>query len=187
MTGNHGHPQEKRKEDQVGEQTEQTISLNTQQAGQQLGVDGRTIRRWITDGLRTSGGAILRLQARQVRNARGPEWQIYQTDLEAFKEERGQLATEGEAAGQLLRAEENQSQALATSIQIISTELERRSQALADAQATIERLAREAGREAGRSQELERERDVLRLRIQALEQEREQWKSPRRIRLLPWQ
>ncbi len=173
---------------------QQTVSLNTQQAAQQLAVDSRTIRRYITEGIRTAGGGIVRLEARQVRSNRGPEWQIYQTDLEAFKRERDRAATEGQAAGQLIRPAE-ESQALITSVQIIATELERRSLALSQAQETIERLAREAGRQAGRNEELERERDALQRRVKELEEERDQWRqkaeapkaqTPRRIRLLSW-
>src|SRR5436853_4145180 len=81
----------------------QTLSLNTAQAGQQLGVDSRTVRRYITDGIRSAGGVIVRLEARQVRTNRGPEWQIYQTDLEQFKQERDRSATEGEKATQITR------------------------------------------------------------------------------------
>jgi chromosome segregation ATPase len=175
---------------------EQTISLSTAAAAQQLGVDPRTVRRYILEGIQRAGGGILRLEARQVRSGRGPEWQIYQSDLEKFKKERDQQATEGhaagQAAGQVMRAEESQAlTTLTTSIQIIAEELERRSQALSQAQETIERLAREAGKYAGKSEELERERDKLRERVAALEQEREQWQQaktpqPRRIRLLPW-
>src|SRR5260370_24226772 len=80
---------------------EQTVSLNTTQAAQQLGVDSRTVRRYISEGIRSAGGAILRLQARQVRSNRGPEWQIYQTDLEGFKEERERAATGSQAAARL--------------------------------------------------------------------------------------
>jgi hypothetical protein len=178
--------------------------MSTAQAAQALGVDSRTVRRWITEGLRTPGGAVLRLQARAVKNGR--EYQVYQSDLEDFKAARDRAATEGQAAGQLARSEENQSVALTTSIQIIAAELERKSKALEDAQQTIERLAREAGVQAGRSEELERElaaarqqlaerekqaQDVaiLRQRVTELEQERERWhqqRPPRRIRLLPW-
>jgi hypothetical protein len=77
-----------------------------QQAAQQLGVDSRTVRRSIAEGIRNAGGAIVRLEARQVRSTRGPEWQIYQTDLEAFKQERDHAATEGQAAGQIRSAAE---------------------------------------------------------------------------------
>jgi chromosome segregation ATPase len=57
-------------------------------------------------------------------------------------------------------------QSLTTSLQLLSTELERRDLALAQAQETIERLAREAGR----SEELERQ---LERRDLALDQARE--------------
>jgi plasmid maintenance system antidote protein VapI len=172
------------------------MSLNTQQAAAQLGVDSRTIRRYIAEGIRITGGAILRLEARQVRSSRGPEWQIYQQDLENFKRERDHAATEGSTAGQLTTAQP-ESQALTTSITLIATELERRSVALAQAQETIERLAREAGQSAGRNEVLERELAASRQRVADLEQERDQWQqqtlkllptrpSTRRIRLLPW-
>ncbi|EFH79633.1 helix-turn-helix domain-containing protein [Ktedonobacter racemifer] len=159
------------------------VSLTTTQAAAQLDVDARTVRRYITER---------RLKARQVKSARGQEWQIYQSDLDAFKQERDRAATEGQEAG-LTRAEE--SQALTTTVGIIAAELERRSQALTEAQATIERLALEAGRQAGRNEELEREAARLRERVAHLEQERDQLKAevkdqgkgPRRIKLLPWQ
>jgi chromosome segregation ATPase len=141
------------------------------------------------------------LQARQVRSGRGPEWQIYQTDLEKFKAERDHAALEGQEASQLSRPGE-ESQALSLSLQLIATELERRSLALSEAQATlersqatIERLAHEAGRQAGRTEALERERESLLKRIATLEQERDHWhqqaqtpppKTPRRLRLLHW-
>ncbi len=175
---------------------QQTMSLSTQQAAQQLGVDSRTVRRYIAEGIRTAGGGVVRLEARQVRSNRGPEWQIYQHDLEAFKEQRDRAATEGSAVGQLTAAQQPESQALTTSINIIATELERRSVALTEAQATIERLAREAGQYAGRNEALERELEALRKRVADLEQERDQQqktqKSPptkpaaRRIWLLRW-
>src|SRR5260370_14808806 len=101
---------------------EQTVSLNTTQAAQQLGVDSRTVRRYISEGIRSAGGAILRLQARQVRSNRGPERQIYQTDLEAFKEGRDRAATEGQAVGGLVtRADEGHG--LTTAVHIIAAEL----------------------------------------------------------------
>jgi len=173
---------------------EQTVSLNTTLAAQQLGVDSRTVRRYIVEGIRTTGGAILRLEARQVRTNHGPEWQIYQTNLDTFKQQRDRAATEGQAAGQLMREGET-SQALTTSVQLLATELERRSLALTEAQQTIERLALEAGRQTGRSEELERQLNTLQIRVTELEQERDQWKqkaeaprthTPRRIRLLSW-
>lgn len=162
------------------------VSLTTAQAAAQLGVDARTVRRWITER---------RLKARQVQSGRGPEWQIYQSDLEAFKQGRDRAATEGVEVS-LTRAEE--SQALTTTVQVIASELERRDRelerrdlALSEAQATIERLSFEAGRQAGRNEELERELARLRERVNELEQERDQWQrqatTPRRIRLLPWQ
>jgi predicted ArsR family transcriptional regulator len=187
-----GRPQAEDPAHRTAPNAEQTISLSTQQAAQQLGVEPRTVRRYISDGINI-GGVILRLEARPVRRKNGQEWQIYQPDLEAFQKERDRAATEGQ--GQVMRAEERESQALTTlttSIQIIAEELERRSQALSQAQETIERLAREAGKYAGKNEELERERDSLRERVTALEQEREQWQQlakvpqPRRIRLLPW-
>ena len=173
---------------------EQTMSLNTTQAAQQLAVDSRTVRRYIAEGIRCAGGVIVRLEARQVRTNHGPEWQIFQTDLEAFMRERDRAASVGQAAGQVMRPAE-ESQALTTSVQLLATELERRSLALTQAQQTIERLALEAGRQTGRSEELERERDTLRERVKELERERDQWKqkaeappvkTPRRIRLLSW-
>lgn len=195
MTDDPGRPQEARTAPDA-EHAQLALSLTTAQAASQLGVDSRTVRRWITEGLRTAGGTILRLQARQVRTGRGPEYQIYQHDLEAFKEQRDHDATEGQAAGQLARpaAEESQSQALTTltaSINLLGAELERRTLALSQAQETIERLAREAGRQAGRSEELERECDALRQRVAELEQERDRWqqqaraKKNYRIRLFP--
>ncbi len=202
-TGDPGQPregQEKKATDSQATtdaaQAEQDISLTTQQAAVQLGVDSRTVRRYIAEGIRVTGGAIVRLEARQVQRGRGPEWQIYQTDLDAFKQERDRAATEGGTTGQLTRpAEESQSQALTTSIHIISEELERRSLALSEAQSTIERLAHEAGRQAGRNEVLERELEATRKRAADLEQERDHWQrqaqeqptKPRRVRLLPWQ
>lgn len=163
----------------------QTVSLSTAQAAQQLEVDSRTVRRYISEGIRTAGGVTLRLKARLVRSNRGQEWQIYQTDLEQFRSERDRATTEG---GLATRGEE--SAALATSVQIISEELERRSVALSEAQTTIERLAREAGQYAGRNEVLERELEALRKRVAELEQERKQWeqksKKSYRIRLLPF-
>jgi chromosome segregation ATPase len=207
MTDAHGRPEQAEDTDPrtpaAAQQTEdtdprtttdaqQTVSLNTQQAAQQLGVDSRTVRRYIAEGIRVSGRIVL-LEARQVRTQRGQEWQIYQTDLDQFKQQRDHAATEGQAAGQLTRAGE-ESQALTVSVQLIAVELERRSHALAEAQQTIERLAHEAGRQAGRNEELERERDALQRRVKELEEERDQWrqkteappKTPYRIRLLPW-
>jgi len=200
-TDNHGRPHEEKNLDGQAatddqHAAEQVMSLSTQQAAAQLGVDSRTVRRYIAEGIRVTGGAVVRLEARQVQRGRGPEWQIYQTDLDAFKQERDRAATEGGTTGQLTRpAEENQSQALTTSIHIISEELERRSLALSEAQSTIERLAHEAGRQAGRNEVLERELEVMRQRATALEQERDHWQrqaqeqptKPRRVRLLPWQ
>jgi len=209
MTDAHGRPEQTEDTDQrtasdaqqiegrdqrTASDAQQTVSLNTSQAAQQLGVDSRTVRRYISEGIRSTNGAILRLQARQVRSNRGPEWQIYQTDLEDFKEERDRAATEGQAAGQVTRPAE-ESQALTTSIQIIAAELERRSLGLSQAQETIERLALEAGRQAGRNEELEHERDALQRRVKELEEERDQWRQkaeapkvqrPRRIQLLSW-
>jgi hypothetical protein len=177
-------------EDGAGSQLtddQQVISLNTQQAGQQLGVDGRTVRRYIAEGIHRAGGEILYLQARQVRGKNGQEWQIYQTDLEDFQRERNRLSTEGQPSSPLSRSVQ-ESQPLA--LQIIATELERRSEALALAQEAIERLAREAGRYAGRNEELERECSALRIRVQELVQERDQrhrlGNTLRRIQLVHW-
>jgi hypothetical protein len=176
---------------------EDTLSLNTQQVAQQLGVDSRTIRRYISEGLRTGGGSILKLKARQVRSSRGPEWQVYQTDLEAFKRERDRQATEGQPSTRVtIQESEIQSQALSTlstSLQIFAAELERRSLALNQAQETIERLSYEAGRQAGRNEQLGREITALRQRVAELEAQAQQVQElpktpqpPRRMRLLPW-
>jgi uncharacterized coiled-coil DUF342 family protein len=81
-------------------------------------------------------------------------------------------------------------------VQVLAAELERRGAALAEAQATIERLAREAGHQAGRALELEQERDSLREKVAELEAERAEWQKranqlyrrrPHAIRLQPWQ
>jgi plasmid maintenance system antidote protein VapI len=201
MTDTHGQPEQGEAQNHRTapdiQPAVQLMSLNTQQAAAQLGVERRTIRRYIAEGIRTTGGAVLRLEARQVRSSRGPEWQIYQHDLENFKRERDHAATEGSAAGPLT-ATQPESQALTTSITLIATELERRSVLLAQAQETIERLAREAGQSAGRNEVLERELAASRQRVADLEQERDQWQQQtqkllptrppaRRIRLLPWQ
>jgi chromosome segregation ATPase len=117
--------------------------------------------------------------------------------LSDFKKERDHAATEGSAAGPLSAAQP-ESQVLTTSLTLMATELERRCVALAQAQETIERLAREAGQYAGRTEVLERELAASRQRVADLEQERDQWQQQtlklwptrpptRRIRLLPWQ
>lgn len=197
MTDNPGQPkQDMGVETGTTPDAEQTVSFNTVQAAKLLGVDSRTVRRYITEGIHTPAG-IVTLVARQVRTNRGQEYQVYQTDLDDFKHARDRAATEGQAAGQLTRhaAEESQNQnhALMTStIQIIAGELERRNQALiqaqatiAQAQATIERLAREAGR----NEALEREREWLQRRVDELTKERDHWqqkaKKSYRIRLFP--
>jgi hypothetical protein len=175
----------------------QTISLTAAQAGKQLGKDARTVRRYITDGIQTANGETLRLKGRQVTTSRGPEWQIYQNDLDDFKALRDRSATEGQPGGQLVRsAEESQALAALTStIQLISAELEQRSLALAEAQTTIERLSAEAGRQAGLNEASERERATLLQRIQQLEGERNEWqqkawelqsKMPKKVRLFGW-
>lgn len=177
--------------------SEQTVSLNAQQAGQQLGRDARTVRRYITHGIQQANGEALRLKARQVSSDRGPEWQIYQSDLDEFKALRDRSATEGQTTNQLVRsADESQAlAALSSSIQLISAELEQRSQALAEAQATIERLAEEAGRQQGLNEGLERERASLFQQMEQLRHERDEWqqkafelqgKMPRKVRLFPW-
>ncbi len=179
------------------ERSEQTISLTAQQAGKQLGKDARTVRRYITDGIRQANGEILRLKGRQVTSDRGPEWQIYQQDLEEFKALRDRSATEGQATSQLVRSgDESQAlAALSASIQLISTELEQRSLALAEAQATIERLAQDAGRQAGLNEALERERVGLLKQVEQLQGERNEWQQkafelqsrmPRKVRLFSW-
>ncbi len=208
MADDPGRPEAKSAEPQrttPDDQPAQTMSLSTAQAAQQLGVDPRTVRRYIVDGIRAPGGGIIRLQARQVQTGRGQEYQVYQHDLEAFKAARDRAATEGQAAGQLARVAAEESQALTTlntSLNVLATELERRTTALLAAQETIERLAREAGQHAGRAQELERrnqelerERDALRQQVIELEQAQRDYqqkaqeleKKPRRVRLLPWQ
>ena len=176
----------------------QTISLTAAQAGKQLGKDARTVRRYITDGILQANGETLRLKGRQVTTGRGPEWQIYQNDLDAFKEQRDRSATEGQPAQQLMRSSGEESQALAVltaSIQLISEELEQRSQALAEAQTTIERLAVEAGRQAGLNEAFERERTALLKQVEQLQSERDQWqqkawelqsKMPKKVRLFGW-
>src|SRR5690349_938926 len=103
MTDTPGQPPAQEDHD---EQTEQTISLTTAQVAAQCGVHERTVRRWITPGLHLPGGAILRLQARAVNNGR--EYIVYQTELDRFQQERDRAAHEGQAAGQLTRAEESQ-------------------------------------------------------------------------------
>ena len=180
------------------EKSAQTISLTALQAGKQLGKDARTVRRYITDGIRQANGEVLRLKARQVTTDRGPEWQIYQSDLDVFKEQRDRSATEGQATNQLVRSTD-ESQALAalsTSIHLISAELEQRSLALTEAQATIERLAQEAGRQRGLNEAFEHERTALLQRVEQLQGERNEWqqkawelqsKMPKKVRLFSWQ
>ena len=201
--GNGHHPAPADLSDLVVEHTapeqhsEQTISLNAAQAGKQLGKDARTVRRYITDGILMANGETLRLKARQVTSGRGPEWQIYQNDLDEFKTLRDRSATEGQATNQLVRSTE-ESQALAaltSSFQLISVELEQRSQALAEAQATIERLAEEAGRQKGLNEGMERERAGLLKQMEQLQSERNEWqqkafelqsKMPKKVRLFSW-
>jgi chromosome segregation ATPase len=180
-------PQMRAAPDTQQDEAKQVVSLSTAQAAAQLGVNSRTIRRYITVGI-VVAGQIVRLQARQVRTNSGTEYQIYQTDLEQFRAERDRAATEGQAAGLVSRAEE--STALTTSIQIISVELEQRNLALAEAQQTIERLAREAGQHAGENAILERQLAELQKRVEELTQERNHWRQKAsksyRIRLLPF-
>ncbi len=92
-------------------------------------------------------------------------------------------------AGDLKPFLAEQGQALATSIHLLSTALERRSQAVEQAQATIERLRLEAQQQIERKGMLEREIAELRQQAAALEQERDQWvqkaSQPRRIHSLP--
>ena len=85
-----------------------------------------------------------------------------------------QHSTEGQAGGQLRQLEESQPQALTTSIQIIAAELEQFSVGLAHAQKTIERLAHEAQRQAGHTEELERELEAAHQRVTELEAKRDQ-------------
>jgi chromosome segregation ATPase len=152
--------------------TGQTISLSTLQAAQQVSVNERTIRRWIDSGVHLANGEILRLKARYVQTKRGQELQIFQNDLEEFLQDRNRSATEGRAAGEKRAVQQlqEQQQSLSTSLQLLSAELERRDLALAQAQETIERLAREVGQQAGRNEELER---LLERQDAALSQARE--------------
>jgi chromosome segregation ATPase len=177
--------------------SEQNISLTAAQASQQLGTTARTVRRYITDGILLANGETLRLKARQVTSGRGPEWQIYLSDLNEFKGLRDRSATEGQTTNQLVRSTDESSTlaALSSSIQLISAELEQRSRALEDAQTTIERLAEESGRQKGLNEGLERERDTLLKQVEQLRSERDEWqqkafelqgKMPKKVRLFPW-
>lgn len=176
-------------------QAEQQTSLTTAQAAKVLGVDSRTMRRWIEEG---------RLPGRWVQKGRNAGYQVLQSDLEEFRHQRERAATEGKPmGGQLMRGGE-ESQALTTSaIHIIAgelerkaAELERRELALAEAQKTIERLSYDSGRQAGINEAQAGEIEALRQRVAELEQERDLLRQkaqesgktpPRRIRLLPWQ
>ncbi len=201
--GNGHHPAPADLSDLVVEHTasehssEQNISLTAAQAGQQLGTTARTVRRYITDGILLANGETLRLKARQVTSGRGPEWQIYLSDLHEFRGLRDRSATEGQTTNQLVRATDESPTlaALSASVQLISAELEQRSQALAEAQATIERLAEEAGRQKGLNEGLERERASLLQQVEQLHRERDEWqqkafelqgKMPRKVRLFSW-
>jgi hypothetical protein len=149
----------------------QAVSLNTAQSGKLLGVDGRQIRRYITEGLANPSGRPLFLTARRITTSRGQEWAIYEHDLIAFKQERDRAATEGQTSEQIQRADEERSQALTLSYQVIAAELESRNKALIEAQATIERLAAEAGRSGA----LEAQVGMLQDRVNELKAERDQW------------
>lgn len=178
---------------QAAQDERQTVLLTTAQAAAALRVNPRTVRRYIDEGVQTPSG-VIKLVAREIHSPRGRQFQIVQADLDAFQAARDRAATEGQPAGELKRTEEAQSQAVALSYQIISAELERRNQALvqaqetiAQAQATIERLAREAGRSEG----LERELEEIRQRVAELEKQRDYWQAKARksyrIQLFPFE
>lgn len=189
QTDNQGQPQQGEEENKTSTDAEQTVLLNSAQAAQQLEVDARTIRRYINEGIHTADGSSLRLEASQVRTSRGLEWQISQNDLNEFKQAKDHAATQGQSAAQIharIAMQAEQSQAYTLPLQMFATELELRAQALAQAQATIERLAYEAGRQVGRNEVLERERATLQQRLAKLEHQ--QWRPQKplhRIRFLP--
>jgi len=67
---------------------------------------------------------------------------------------------------------------------------------LTEAQATIERLAQEAGRQRGLNEAFEHERTALLQRVEQLQGERNEWqqkawelqsKMPKKVRLFSWQ
>lgn len=154
----------------------QSVALTTAQAAIAFGVDTRTVRRYITDGIRGPGGVVMKLPARQVRTKSGHEWQIQQSDLETFKAVRDSQATEGEASSHLVRQGPGSQEIAVAAIQMISAELERRGvemerqhAALREAHETIERLATERGRLEGQNELLLRENEAMRQRLAELE------------------
>jgi hypothetical protein len=173
----------------------QTVSLDALAASLQLGVSDRTVRRWIVEGWTQPSGKPLFLKAHSIRNGRAKEWVIYQDDLDAFQKQRDHGATEGIPANQLMIVEEEDKRALTTSMNLLRDELEQRSLALEEAQATIERLAAEAGRQTGRNEAYERERTELLRQMAQLQAERDHWqqkawelqsKMPKKVRLFGW-
>lgn len=144
----------------------QSVALTTAHAAIILAVDTRTVRRYITDGIRGPGGVAMRLPTRQVRTKSGHEWQISQDDLEVFAAVRATQATEGEDSSHVLRQDADSQGIAVAAIQMISTELERRGvemerqqAALREAHDTIERLATERGRLEGYNKALQRENE----------------------------
>ena len=169
----------------------QSVAMTTAQAAVALGVDTRTVRRYITDGIRGPQGVVMKLPARQVRTKSGHEWQIQQGDLEAFMAVRDSQATEGEASSHLIRQEPASQGIAMAAIQMISTELERRGvemesqhAVLREAHETIERLATERGRLEGQNELLLRENEALRQRLAELEGPKSE-PSQRRGRIWP--
>lgn len=189
-TNDNGHPRT----------AQQTITLSTEQAASQLGVDARSVRRYINNGIRLPDGTYVKLRAKLVH---GQNWVIDQIDLDAFIEVRDHAKVDGITSDELRNTGQDQTQALQSLSNLFAAELERRSQEVAQlqqnyiqAQQTIAELSHAAGREAGLREALEAERTELRQRLEALERERDQWrdkaiealtrKPPHRTNLIPW-
>ena len=144
------------------EQTFFTVAL----VAEQLSVTVRTVRRYIEQGIIGPAGTRIKLEARRIATADGQEYQIGQSALDEFTQQRAQAVRERATdpqlhAVQVLTTEEHER--LPDQVQQALSTIEQQAAQIASQVQTIERLTVENGR-------LEGEKSLLRQQLAAVQE-----------------
>lgn len=151
-----------RGEPRQDEQTFFTVAL----VAEQLGVTVRTVRRYIEQGIAGPAGTRIKLGERRIATADGQEYQIGQTALDEFREQRTQSVRERLTDPQLHAVEvpeTSEHERLPDQVQRALSTIEQQAEQIASQVQAIERLTVENGK-------LEGENSLLRQQLAAVQE-----------------
>ena len=146
-------------------QDEQTF-FTVAEVAEQLGVTARTVRRYIEQGITGPAGTRIKLEARRVATADGQDYQIGQSALDEFTQQRAQSVRERSTDPQLHAVqvpETSEHEHLPDQVQHALSTIEQQAAQIASQVQTIERLTVENGK-------LEGEKSLLRQQLAAVQE-----------------